>query len=27
MKSLKHFFVEVPEKTHGTITVGGKELS
>ena len=26
MKSLKHFFVEVPEKTHGTITVGGKEL-
>ena len=26
MKSLKHFFVEVPEKTTGTITVGDKEL-
>ena len=26
MKSLRHFFVEVPEKTTGTITVGGKEL-
>ena len=26
MKSLRHFFVEVPEKTTGTVTVGGKEL-
>ena len=26
MKALKHFFVEVPEKTTGTITVGGKEI-
>ena len=26
MKSLRHFFVEVPEKTSGTVKVGDKEL-